>query len=178
MKNKSEFITGIVLIAAGLALIIADAASRTGAGAMNLDGSAASMTGLGISGIVLLILGGIPVILYQQGRSLADLFSKSSAAGQNGSAQGQKAAHIEVPAEGSVDAKIIGIVRNLRMENGREGFHVLCEYTDPKTGVRETFTSEIVPDYPGKTIIGKYVKVFFRNRDPENYTVDLKSIHG
>lgn len=178
MKKTSELIGGVALAAAGIALIVVDILMRTSADSSAL-GSSGSITSSGILGIVCLLIGGLCIIAYVQGTTFSGLFRRNGESRNSATKTApMQERHIEVPPEGSVDAKIIGITRNLRAENGREGFHVLCEYTDPKSGVRETFTSEVVPEYPGKQIIGKWVRVFFRNRDPENYFVDLRSIHG
>lgn len=178
MKKISELIGGVALAAAGIALIVIDILTRTAAEPSAL-GSSGSITGAGILGIVCLLFGGLFIIAYAQGTTFANLFKTGENGGRPKTGNSRRGPqHIEVPPEGSIEAKIIGITRNLRSENGREGFHVLCEYTDPKSGVRETFTSEVVPEYPGKQIIGKWVRVFFKGRDPENYTVDLRTIHG
>ncbi len=84
--------------------------------------------------------------------------------------------HVKVPAEGYVKAKIIGITRSLHMADERDSFVVLCRYTEPGTGIEETYSSDPVPEYPGKEIIGKTVRVYLDRNDPESYRVDLHSL--
>ncbi|MGN0274150.1 MAG: hypothetical protein ACI4DT_05115 [Chordicoccus sp.] len=84
--------------------------------------------------------------------------------------------HVKVPAEGYVKAKIIGITQNLHMAGERDSFVVLCRYTEPGTGIEETYSSDPVPEYPGKEIIGKTVRVYLDRKDPESYRVDLRSL--
>ena len=159
------FAAGILLAAAGVALIAMDIRART-------DGlTAEKMTHFGVIGTLLLIAGGSLCILHLQARRGAfapqnNAFSRTAPAGGG----------FRVPPEGYLDARIIGITRNLRTEGGREGFHVVCRYQDPSTGAETTFTSDLLPNYPGKEVIGRTVRVMFPGDDPDDYHVDLSSI--
>ena len=117
----------------------------------------------------LLMACGAAVLLYQ--------FYEERKVGNNENAgTASQRRQITVPAEGYVRAKIIGITRNLHMAGERDSFVVLCRYTEPGTGIEETYSSDPVPEYPGKEIIGKTVSVYFNHRDPESYRVDLSSL--
>lgn len=73
-----------------------------------------------------------------------------------------------------VDAEIVGITRNLRMEGQNTWYYVVCRYTDQKTGLTANFTSRPLINYPGKNIIGKTAHVTIHSGESGDYTVDLE----
>lgn len=77
---------------------------------------------------------------------------------------------------GYVDAQILGVTRNLRMEGEKESYRVVCRYRDMATGKEATFTSRTLPEYPGKEVIGRTVRVYLDARDPNNYRVDIDTV--
>lgn len=77
---------------------------------------------------------------------------------------------------GYVDAQILGVTRNLRMEGEKESYRVVCRYRDMATGKEATFTSKTLPEYPGKEVIGRTVRVYLDARDPQNYRVDIDTV--
>lgn len=77
---------------------------------------------------------------------------------------------------GYVEAQILGVTRNLRMEGEKESYRIVCRYRDMATGKEATFTSKSLLEYPGKEVIGRTVRVYLDERDPQNYRVDIDPI--
>ena len=120
-----------------------------------------------ISGAVLLLAGGTALIYFRQG-------NETSSAGRKPFFR--KEGSRPVP-EGYIEAQVLGISKGLHLEGEPDSYHVVCRYLDPETKAVLTFSSEALPTYPGKEIIGKKVRVLLRSLDDENYRVDLTSIH-
>lgn len=77
---------------------------------------------------------------------------------------------------GYVEAQILGVTRNLRVEGEKESYRIVCRYKDMATGREATFTSRTLPEYPGKEVIGRTVRVYLDERDPQNYRVDIDPV--
>lgn len=107
-----------------------------------------------IAGTALLLGGGILVIV-----TLQRMHGNSAAS---------------MPSE--LTAEIIGVAKNLRMPGEPEAFHIVCRWADPDTGETTTFSSEPLPAYPGREVIGKTVTVHLDPGEAGAYHVDLDTI--
>ena len=157
MKTSKAF-AGFALAAAGVALICIDIYNRIHSIEVN------RITACGLIGILCLLVGGILVISSRNEK-------------QSGREAGARwGTQIHIPQSGYVEAVIIGITRNLRMEGAREAYYIICKYTDAVSGAELTFTSDMLYEYPGREVIGKKVRVFIDPSEPEHYHIDLNSM--
>ena len=78
--------------------------------------------------------------------------------------------------ERTITAQVLGVTRNLRTKGEKEQYYVVCKYRDPVTGREETYTSEVLDEYPGKEVIGKPVTVRVDPSEKGKYTVVLEPL--
>ena len=78
--------------------------------------------------------------------------------------------------ERTITAEVLGVTRNLRTQGEKEQYYVVCKYRDPVTGKEETYTSEVLDEYPGKEVIGKPVTVRVDPSEKGKYTVELEPL--
>ncbi|MDO4619823.1 MAG: hypothetical protein Q4B09_04280 [Lachnospiraceae bacterium] len=126
-----------------------------------------------IIGCILLIAGGIFLLLDYQSRH-PQAFGGSTE--RMGAFTVSDRFVPKVPKEGYLTAVVIGVSRGLRTAGEPEVYHVVCEYTDPVSGRKVTYSSEALKEYPGKEVIGKKVRVYPDRREAGCFYVDLKTI--
>lgn len=146
-------IAGVVLFAAGIAVLAAGII-------IGARYNRAYFTLLSVPATILLVVGAARIWRTASGRI----------AGPSGTQQWLPVGN------GYVEAQILGVTRNLRVEGERETYRVVCRYKDMATGREATFTSRTLPEYPGKEVIGRTVRVYLDEKDPQNYRVDIDSV--
>lgn len=169
-NNSGNIVRGIILLIVGAVLVAFGFGFTVGNFRLYI--------GLEIAGAVCILAGMTPIVLYFQNRTGQDQTGTGAGAGYNGEnnygSGGRKSLH---HANESVTADIVGVTRNLRGTAGdKVEYYVMCRYFNREGNTWETFTSRALPDYPGKDIIGRKVRVIFHSDDPGDYTVDLQSI--